>query len=481
MAGRIIMPEGLGLTFGEFSLLPGFTSSDCRMTDVSLESTIAGLNVRIPLLSAAMSSVTGYELAFALANEGGIPVLPVSLPITEQADIVARLKAHEMGFVDQPETIRDTATIEQALSRIERYGHSKVPVVNKHNKFLGVFVHNNYLDNPVDPQLPVTKSMVGLDDGILTCKSPSISTKKAQKLLRESDSSFLVVTDQYGRLEKLAFRKDMHSLNIAAATSTHKGWQERVDANINAGVDMIVVDTSDGYNEFMRNLITKYKGKHDVPLCAGNVVTYEAAMFLIKSGVDAIKVGMSSGSICTTKREKATGRAPMTAVIECGKARDNYFNATGRYVSLIADGGVSSAADIIIALTVADAVMMGGYFNKFLEAAGEKYDINGNQTRIERNMHAVATWGEGSARAKNLARYAHAGMGTFFTEGEEGRVPYKGRMKPNLKKDLMKIKAAMSNAGAHNLAEYRDNAVIEAMSGFSQLIVGDTHNMEMRK
>lgn len=480
MAGRIIMPEGVGLTFGEFSLLPGFTPSDCRMTDVSLESAIAGMNVRIPLFSAAMSSVTGYEMAFALANEGGVPVLPVSLPIDEQSGIVGRLKAHEMGFVDEPQTIRDTATIEQALSRIERYGHSKIPVVTKNNKFLGMFVHNNYLDNPVNPQLLVTEAMVGLDDGILTCKKPSISTKKAQELLNGSGSSYLVVMDQHGRLEKLAFRKDMHSLNIAAATSTHKGWQERVDANISAGADMVVVDTSDGYNEFMEDLIREYKGKHNVPLCAGNVVTYEGAKFLIKHGVDAIKVGMSSGSICTTKREKATGRAPMTAVIECARARDQFYDVTGKYVSLIADGGISSAADMIIALTVADGVMMGGYFNKFLEAAGEKYDSKGNHTRIERDMHSVATWGEGSARAKNLARYAHAGMGTFFTEGEEGRVPYMGRMKPNLKRDLMKIRAAMSNAGCKDLMEYRGKAVIEAMSGFSQQIVGDTHNMERK-
>jgi IMP dehydrogenase len=223
-------------------------------------------------------------------------------------------------------------------------------------------------------------------------------------------------------------------------------------------------------------LIAKSLG-FDVPLCAGNVITYEGAKALMEGGADMIKIGMSSGSICTTQREKATGRAPMTALIDADRARNDYLNDSGKYVSIIMDGGITSSGDMVIALTIADAVMMGGYFNRFYEAAGEKFDSNGIETRDESEMVAVASWGEGSQRAKNLDRYGHTSKRTFFEEGIEGNVTYLGRLKPNVKKDLMKIKAALSNAGCYNLKEFRNNAVIELNSLHSSKIVSTTHSV----
>jgi IMP dehydrogenase len=189
---------------------------------------------------------------------------------------------------------------------------------------------------------------------------------------------------------------------------------------------------------------------------------------------------MSSGSICTTKREKAVGRAPFTALMEAVAARDEYMKTSQRYVPVIADGGITGTADMIIALTVGDAVMMGGYFNRFFEASGEKFDQKRQRTIVESEMVEVETWGEGSIRAQNLNRYGHASKHTFFAEGEEGYVPYAGRLKPNLKKDLMKIRAALSNAGCYNLEELRKNSVIERMSPYAQAIVGDTHNIKVK-
>ena len=217
------------------------------------------------------------------------------------------------------------------------------------------------------------------------------------------------------------------------------------------------------------------------PICAGNVITYSGAKFLMDSGADVVKVGMSSGSICTTQREKATGRAPMTALMEVERARADYLEETGKYVSIVTDGGVSDAGSMIIALSVADAVMMGGYFNHFFEAEGEKYDSNMQLTTHEPDIKYVATWGEGSARARNLDRYGHVARKTFFAEGEEGTVENWGRLKPKLKQDIRKIKAALSNTGCMNLNDYHDKAVIELMSPFTQNIVGDTHDMEVKE
>ena len=218
----------------------------------------------------------------------------------------------------------------------------------------------------------------------------------------------------------------------------------------------------------------------DVPLCAGNVITKEGAQYLMEAGADIVKVGMSSGSICITKREKCVGRAPMTALMDAYVAQRDYYRTRGKYVPIIMDGGVSSAADMIIALTIADAVMMGGYFNKFYEAAGEKLDENGKITTDEGQMKWVATWGEGSARAQNLDRYGHVSRKTFFAEGLEGVVPFLGRLKPTLKKDLMKISAAMSNAGCQNIEQFRKEAVIELNSPVADQIITHTHNMKAK-
>ena len=272
------------------------------------------------------------------------------------------------------------------------------------------------------------------------------------------------------------------NIPVAAAVSTHRGWKKRVLSCVNVGVDMIVVDTSDAHNEFTAKVIEDFKGMETgLPICVGNVITYDGAKFLMEKGADVVKVGMSSGSICTTQREKATGRSPMTALLESSRAQEDYVKKTGTYVPLVIDGGVSSAGDMIIALTVADVVMMGGYFNHFYEAAGEKLDENMQLTNHEPEIRYIATWGEGSARARNLDRYGHVARKTFFTEGEEGTVENWGRLKPKLKQDIRKIKAALSNAGCMNLGEFRKESIIELMSTYSQEVVGSTHNMQVKE
>ncbi len=481
MAKKIILEPGR--TFGEFSLLTGHTQRDCTLTDVTLRTTLSqNLTLKLPLLSAAMASVTRYEMALALGREGGLGILPARLPVEEQADMVRKIKAYEMGFVEEPIWARENATVEEILKLMEKHGHSKIPVVDRNNFFLGMFTRQHYWDTDVGLQNKATAAMIPFDSGkIPFCNKPDVAVDEAKKLLKSNKQRYLVVLDDRQRLVKLAFEKDIEKIKVGSAITTYRGWKTRVRANADAGVDLIVIDTSDAYSDFVTDVIEEYKTMNlKVPLCVGNIITSQGAMHLMEHGADIVKIGMSSGSICTTQREKATGRAPMTALMEADRARKEHLEKSGKYVPLIVDGGVTSSADMIIALTIADAIMMGWYFNRFYESAGEKFNEDGKITRDENEMVSVATWGEGSLRAKNLDRYGHSTIKTFFEEGIEGTVPYRGRLKPNLKKDIMKIKAALSNAGCLNLNGFRENAVIELHSTHSSKVVSNTHDVSAK-
>lgn len=482
MARNIILDAGR--TFGEFTLLPHYTSKQCQIPNISLHTRLTDqLLLKIPFLSSAMTSVTGYDMALALGKEGGLGVLPARLPVKEQTRIIKQIKTYEMSFVEDPLTAPEQATVEHVLRLIERHGHSRVPICDRNNTFLGIFIQEEYWKTEAGPQDLAASIMIPRDsETLLTCRKPDITVAEAKELLETENQRFLVVLDDLDRLVKLAFRKDIESIKVGAAMSTHEGWEERVQAAIQAGVDLIVVDTSDAYSEFAEDVIQKYRSMGAATLlCCGNVVTYEGALFLMELGADLVKVGMSSGSICTTAQQKAVGRAPMTALMECSRAREDYYEKTGRYVPLVMDGGIATAADMVVALTLADAVMMGGFFNRFYEAAAEKYDEDGKVTTDESRMRWVATWGEGADRARNLDRYGHASQRTFFAEGAEGLVPYEGRLKPTLNQVLLKIKAALSNAGCMNLEELREKAVIELNSPHSTSIVKDVHNIMARE
>ena len=477
MAKKVILEAGR--TFSEFSLLTDYTSKNCNLNSINLKSNLGDLELGNPFLSAAMTSVTGYEMALALGKEGGLGVLPARLSVKEQVEIINQIKGYEMGFVEDPVSVRDNATIDEAVRLVEKHGHSKIPVTDRNNVFLGLFNFNKYLESNETPAESIMSVITNADELPVT-NNPNITVDEAKKELQKNN--YLVVLDDLNRLVKIAFKKDVDNIVVGAAISTHKGWKKRVKECHKAGADIFVIDTSDAYNEFTAKVIKEYNAMDlGKPICAGNVITYDGAKFLMESGADVVKVGMSSGSICTTQREKATGRAPMTALLDVEKARTEYYKNTGKYVSIVIDGGVSDAGSMIIALSVADAVMMGGYFNHFFEAEGEKYDENMQLTTHETDIKYVATWGEGSARARNLDRYGHVARKTFFAEGEEGTVQNWGRLKPKLKQDIRKIKAALSNTGCMNLKDYHKKAIIELMSPYTQNIVGDTHDMKVKE
>ena len=477
MAKKVILEAGR--TFSEFSLLTDYTPKECNLNSINLKSKLGNLELGNPFLSAAMTSVTGYEMALALGKEGGLGVLPARLSIKEQVEIINQIKGYEMGFVEDPVSVRDNATIDEAVRLVEKHGHSKIPVTDRNNVFLGLFNFDKYLESNETPAENIM-TVITKEGELPVTNNENITVDEAKKELQKNN--YLIVLDDLNRLVKIAFKKDVDNIVVGAAISTHKGWKKRVKECHKAGADIFVIDTSDAYNEFTAKVIKEYNAMNlGKPICAGNVITYEGAKFLMENGADVIKVGMSSGSICTTQREKATGRAPMTALLDVEKARTEYYKNTGKYVSIIIDGGVSDAGSMIIALSVADAVMMGGYFNHFFEAEGEKYDENMQLTTHEPDIKYIATWGEGSARARNLDRYGHVARKTFFAEGEEGTVQNWGRLKPKLKQDIRKIKAALSNTGCMNLKDYHKKAIIELMSPYTQNIVGDTHDMKVKE
>jgi len=471
---KAILPEP-GRTFSEYSLLTGHASKECQIAKVSIKTNLAGVMLKIPFLSAAMRSVTGYEMALALGKEGGLGVLPSRLSVEEQVEIVKKIKQYDMNFVENPEKAENTATIAEVIQLVNEHGHSKIPMVDRNNTFLGIFDYEHFLksDEPVES---ATQAMIPRQN-IMCCSKPDISVTEAKQIIEQNGEDYLVVLDEQGRLIKIAFKKDTESIPVAIAIDTYPGWQDRVRKNIEAGADVIVIDTSDAYSAWVDEVITEYKRMQTgVPICAGNVVTYESAYNLMEMGADIVKVGMSSGSICTTQREKSVGRAPMTALIEVDKARQDFLRKTGRYVPVIIDGGISTPADMVIALTVADAMMFGNWMNKSYEAAGEKLDKNGKETTTD--IVAVVTYGEGSERAQNIGRYGHSKK-SFFAEGVEGRVSYEGRLKPRLKKAIKRIKAAMVNVGAMNLEEFKQKAVLELNSPHTSQVVSTTHNVEV--
>ena len=470
-----------GRTFGEFVLLPDYGDNHCRVDNIDLTCKLHDrLQLGITVLSAAMTSVTGYEMALALAKEGGLGIIPCGLPQEDQVGIVRRIKAFEMGFVAEPIKIRENRSIEDALAMIRRFGHSKIPIVDVNNVYQGMFDLEIYIRSPASHKDPITTVLA---QNVPTLVRSDLTIDEAKVHFAQSADRYLVILDNQGRLVKLAFKKDEERLKVGAATNTHDGWEQRARALGEAGVDLIVIDTADAHTPFSKIVLNRYNQLRSngdpafqAPICAGNVVTYNGALHLMNAGADMIKEGMSSGSICTSAQKTAAGRAPMTSLIEVCRARD-FFKEAGRYVPIIADGGISDPASLLIALTHADACMMGGVLNRYLEAAGPKLDNNRIPTTDEHQMEWVETWGEASARAHNFVRYQHAGIRTFVEEGIEDVVPYCGRLKPGLSDFFKNVYVGFVRAGCRTLPEFRKRAVIELLSEAASGIVKRPHHV----
>ncbi|MEW5825643.1 MAG: IMP dehydrogenase [Candidatus Bipolaricaulota bacterium] len=471
MARRVRMEPSRTLT--EFRLLPGLTTREAGIERVSLDSPLVlapggAVRLKVPVLAAAMQSVSGSRMGIELARLGGAAVIFASQPIADEAAMVARIKAHKAGFVE-PRTIGPQTPLREVDALRRSHGYSTFPVVDVEGRLLGLITRRDY-DARVHGDVPAAERMIPraqLDVGM-----GIKDLEEANGLLIQGHRSVLPIVDADDRLLALVFRKDIEDhldnpdqvvdekkrLLAVAAINTHD-YRERVPALAEADVDVLVVDSSDGHSAFQIEAIEWIKARYPkLPVMGGNVITADGFDALVAAGAGAVKVGMGGGSICITQEQKGTGRGLATAIIDVAAARDRHAEKAGAHVPIVADGGIVNSKDVVIALALgADAVMMGRFFARMEESPTETVRIG------ERVMKPY--WGEGSARAREWspARYRQAA----FVEGVEGFVEYAGKLRDNLPLLVSKVKAAMSSCGCATVDELHREAELELVSALA--------------
>ncbi len=470
-------------TLTEFRLLPRLTTPSTAIESICLDTPLVrrpdgeALSLHAPVLAAAMQAVSGPSMAIGLAKLGGAAVIFCSQPIDSQASMVRRIKSHKAGFV-APKTIPPEMTIRE-LERVRREaGFSTFPVVDDAGRLLGLITRRDY-SALAHGELEVAERMIPRDQLDLGVNVTDL--EQANALLIDGHRAVLPIVDAEDRLLSLVFRKDIEDhldnpdqivdadkrLIATAAVNTHD-YRERVPALVEAGVDVLSIDSSDGFSTYQRQTIEWIRSEYPaIPVIGGNVITADGFDYLAESGAGAVKVGMGGGSICITQEQKGTGRGLATAIIDVAAARDRRAEKTGEVIPVIADGGIVNSKDVVIALVLgADAVMMGRFFARLDEAPTAKLQING------RTMKPY--WGEGSARAREWspARYRHAS----FLEGVEGFVEYAGKLRDNLPELLSKVKAAMASCGCASISELHEKAELELVSGLS-IREGQVHDI----
>ncbi len=458
----------------EFRILPGYTPPDGNALNIDLTTRLCRrgddfLRLHTPFLTAAMQAVTGTEMAIAIAQLGGIGILPVSQTIEEQSEKIGRVKRFKAGFQTNITTLSPRQAIADVIRIMEEMGYSTFPVTDSgefHGKLLGVITDKDF-DVRRDHALSVGERMrtdiqYGVDISDL---------KEANQLMIKFGRGFLPIVDADGILQSAVFKRDLdkHLLHpnesidakkrllVGAAVSTHPEDRERVHCLVEHDVDVLVVDASDGHTHYQRQMVEWIKSTCEVPVVAGNVVTARGFEFLAETGADAVKVGMGIGSGCTTQEVKATGRGQGSALLGICPARDRHADATGAYLPLIADGGISSPAEMSVALALgANALMMGNFFARYTESAG-------NLMRNAAGEIVKEYWMEGSAKARNHRRYAQL-KDLFFEEGITGHVPHLGSIFDKLPLVLQILRSTLATAGCRSVDELHERAVLEMQS-----------------
>lgn len=485
-------------TFSEYLLVPGYSSSECRTENVSLKTPITkfkkgeepAISMNIPLVSAIMQAVSGDSLAIALAQEGGISFIYGSQSVEDEAEMVKRVKAHKAGFVPSDSNIRPDQTLKDILDLKEKTGHSTIAVTEDGTpggKLVGIVTSRDYRVSRMDPATPVRDFMTPFDALIYGTEETTL--KEANDIIWDNKLNNLPIIDKEGRLKYFVFRKDYdsHKSNplelldaskryIVGAGINTRDYEERVPALIEAGADILCIDSSEGFSEWQERTI-KYIRKtygDSVKVGAGNVVDAEGFRFLADCGADFIKVGIGGGSICITREQKGIGRGQATAVQEVARARNEYFEETGVYIPICADGGIVQDYHITLALAMgADFVMLGRYFARFDESPSNKVSINGSYMK--------EYWGEGSARARNWQRYDMGGAGKLsFEEGVDSYVPYAGSLHDNVRLSLNKVRSTMCNCGALSIPELQEKAKITLVSATS-IVEGGAHDVLLKE
>ena len=489
--------SGQSHTFNEYLLVPGYSSSECIPDNVSLRTPLTrfrageepALSLNVPMVSAVMQSVSGDRLAVALAQEGGVSFLYGSQSIEDEAAMVARVKSYKAGYVVSDSNLAPTATLHDVLELKARTGHSTIAVTadgTPNGKLLGIVASRDYRVNHTPDDAPVTTFMTPLEK--LVTAPENTSLHDCNNIIWDNKINTLPLVDAEGNLKYMVFRKDYdsHKKNanelldknksyVVGAGINTRDYAQRVPALVEAGVDVVCIDSSDGYSDWQSNTIRWIKEKYgdSLPVGAGNVVDRDGFNFLTEAGADFIKVGIGGGSICITREQKGIGRGQATAVIDVAKARDDYYRRTGTYVPICSDGGLVHDYHMVLALAMgADFLMMGRYFARFDESPTKKMKIGSNIVK--------EYWGEGSNRAQNWQRYDSGGTETLkFEEGVDSYVPYAGKMKDNLLITLGKIKATMCSCGVITIPELQEKAKITLVSSTS-IVEGGAHDVILK-
>ncbi|MCT4616000.1 MAG: IMP dehydrogenase [Marinifilaceae bacterium] len=481
-------------TFNEYLIIPGLTTKDHTPDNIKLNTPLVKfkkgedpkISLNIPFVSAIMQSVSDNGLAIALAKEGGLSFIFGSQSIEEQAKMVSAVKKYKAGFVESRANLKPENTLEDVLKLKYETGFSTIGITNDGTpagKLVGMVTSRDYRETKDPRNKKVSEFMTPFEE--LISAKDGISLSEANDLIWEHKLSTLPIVDDNQNLKYFVFRKDYEnhkdypvelldqnkSLVVGAGINT-RDYAERVPALIEAGVDVLCIDSSDGYSEWQAETIKYIKenfGKN-VLVGAGNVVDKEGFMYLAKAGADFIKVGVGGGSICITREQKGIGRGQATALIDVANARNEYFDATGEYIPICSDGGIVQDYHMTLALAMgADFLMMGRYFARFDESPTRKLMINGNYVK--------EYWGEGSNRARNWQRYDMGGSGNLkFEEGVDSYVPYAGKLKDNLNVTVGKIKATMCSCGVSNLNELQEEAKLTLVSSTS-IIEGGAHDV----
>ena len=484
-------------TFSEYLLVPGYSSKECIPDRVSLKTPVVKykkgeecpLTMNIPMVSAVMQSVSGEKMGVALAKEGGIAFIYVSQPIEEQAEMVRKVKNSKAGFVISDSNLCVDNTMRDVVELKERTGHSTMAVTEDGTgtgKLLGIVTGRDYRVSRMDPDTKVSEFMTPLEKLITAPEGTTL--KEANNIIWDNKLNSLPIVDKDGKLVAFVFRKDydLHKNNplslldddkryIVGAGINTRDYAERVPALVEAGVDVLVIDSSEGYSEWQA-LTLKWIRDHygdSVKVGAGNVVDGEGFRYLADAGADFVKIGIGGGSICITRETKGIGRGQATAVIDVAAERDKYFEETGIYVPICADGGIVHDYHMTLALAMgADFCMLGRYFSRFDESPTSKVMVNGSYMK--------EYWGEGSARARNWQRYDMGGASKLsFEEGVDSYVPYAGALADGVASTLAKIRSTMCNCGALTLEELRDKAKITLVSAVS-IVEGGAHDVQLK-
>lgn len=481
-------------TFNEYLLIPGYTSEDCIVDNVSLRTPIvkfkkgeeSALCANVPLVSAAMQAVSDDKMAVALAREGGISFIYCSQSVESEADMVRRAKEYKAGFVRSDSNVRPDNTMQDVLDLKAKYGHSTIAVTDdgtSNGKLLGIVTSRDYRVSRMDPSTPVREFMTPFSK--LICAKVGCTLSEANDILWDNKLNALPVIDDAQRLAYFVFRKDYdsHKSNplelldsqkryVIGAAVNSRDYEARIPALVDAGADVLCIDSSEGYSVWQKRTLAWVREKYGdaVKIGAGNVVDADGFRFLAEAGADFVKIGIGGGSICITREQKGIGRGQATAVIEVAKARDEYFKETGVYVPICSDGGIVYDYHIVLALAMgADFVMLGRYFSRFEEAPGERLMVNGNYVK--------EYWGEGSNRARNWQRYDLGGKGRLsFEEGVDSYVPYAGTLHDNVQMTTTKIKSTMCNCGALDIPELQAKARLTLVSATS-IVEGGAHDV----